>query len=150
MASRLKTKYICVSETGPRLLPARWTTSFVWLLCVSSSVCRGGRRYFACGDKRRLRGHSRLFNLLNRVKSDAVGALWDIHHPYRFMNEKPETTVQNLGGYIKYTHIKDSVIENGKVVYKMMGEGDLPIDDIILALRSINFEGYISLEWLKR
>ena len=93
---------------------------------------------------------ARLFNLLNRVRSDAVGALWDIHHPYRFMNEKPETTVQNLGGYIKYTHIKDSVLENGKVVYKMMGEGDLPIDEAIRALRSINFEGYISLEWLRR
>jgi fatty-acyl-CoA synthase len=93
---------------------------------------------------------SRLFDLLNRVKSDAVGARWDIHQPYRYMNEKPEKTGQNLGSYIKHTHIKDSVMENGKVVYKLMGEGDLPIEEIIRALRSINFEGYISLEWLKR
>ena len=32
----------------------------------------------------------------------------------------------------------------------MMGEGDLPIDDMMLALRSINYDGYISLEWVKR
>jgi len=32
----------------------------------------------------------------------------------------------------------------------MLGEGDLPIDDIMMALRSINYEGYISLEWVKR
>jgi fatty-acyl-CoA synthase len=32
----------------------------------------------------------------------------------------------------------------------MMGEGDLPIDEMMKALRSINFEGYVSLEWVKR
>ncbi len=34
--------------------------------------------------------------------------------------------------------------------YRMMGEGDLPIDEMMRALRSINYEGYISLEWVKR
>ena len=92
----------------------------------------------------------RLCNLLNQVGSDAVGALWDLHHPYRFAGEKPETTVQNLGAYIKYVHIKDSVVEDGVVKYKMMGEGDLPIDGMMQALHSINYEGYITLEWVKR
>lgn len=93
---------------------------------------------------------NRLRNLLDQVGSDAVGALWDLHHPYRFAGEKPETTVQNLGAYIKYVHIKDSVVEDGVVKYKMMGEGDLPIDAMMRALRSINYEGYITLEWVKR
>ena len=92
----------------------------------------------------------RLASVLNRVASDNVGALWDIHHPYRFMNEKPGQTVQNLGAYIKYTHIKDSVMVDGEINYKLVGEGDLPIDEAMLALRSINYEGYVSLEWLKR
>ncbi len=93
---------------------------------------------------------SRLHNLLNQVGSDNVAALWDIHHPYRFAGEKPEQTVQNLGNYIKYTHIKDSILIDGEVQYRLMGEGDLPVDDIMRALQSINYEGYISLEWLKR
>ncbi len=93
---------------------------------------------------------ARLFNLLNDVGSDAVAALWDIHHPYRYMNESPEATVQNLGAYIKYTHIKDSVMEGGEASYKLMGEGDLPIEAVMLALRSINYDGYISLEWVKQ
>lgn len=93
----------------------------------------------------------RLFGLLNSVQSDYVAALWDIHHPYRFKGESPEKTIQNLGAYIKYAHIKDSKIdENGKVVYKVMGEGDLPISNIMRALKSINYEGYISLEWVKK
>ncbi len=93
---------------------------------------------------------ARLCNLLNSVGSDFVAALWDIHHPYRYMNETPQQTVQNLGAYIKYTHIKDSVMNGGEVCYKMMGDGDLPIDLVMLSLRSINYEGYISLEWLKQ
>lgn len=92
---------------------------------------------------------ARLGNLLNQVASDAVAALWDVHHPYRFIGETPEQTVQNLGAYIKYIHIKDSVVENGTLHYRVMGEGDLPIDKIMQALASINYDGYVSLEWLK-
>ncbi|MBQ2676214.1 MAG: AMP-binding protein [Clostridia bacterium] len=92
----------------------------------------------------------RLRNLLDRIQSDNVAALWDIHHPYRFAGEAPEQTLQNLGAYIKYTHIKDSVMVDGKPSYKMIGEGDLPIDSAMRALRSINYEGYVSLEWLKK
>ena len=92
----------------------------------------------------------RLRKLLDHIASDAVAALWDIHHPYRFAGETPGKTVQNLGAYIKYVHVKDSIIENGTIKYRMMGEGNLPIDDFMFALRSINYEGYVSLEWVKR
>ena len=93
---------------------------------------------------------ARLAAVLAAVGSDSVGALWDMHHPYRFAGEFPETTVQNLGAFIKYTHIKDSKVVDGNVSYCIMGEGDLPIDEFMRALRSINYEGYISLEWLKQ
>ena len=93
---------------------------------------------------------ARLRELLNQIESDNIGALWDLHHPYRYAGESPSQTVQNLGAYIKYTHAKDSMIENGKTVYKIMGEGDLPMDEMMQALRSINYEGYVSLEWLKK
>jgi len=33
---------------------------------------------------------ARLCSLLNNIPSDAVAALWDVHHPYRFFGEKPE------------------------------------------------------------
>ena len=92
---------------------------------------------------------SRLHDLLIRAESDNVGALWDMHHPYRFFDEKPETTVQNLGMYIKHVHIKDSVMEDGRVRYRMMGEGDLPVESMLRALKSVNYEGFISLEWLR-
>ena len=92
---------------------------------------------------------NRLRELLNQIESDNIGALWDLHHPYRYAGESPETTVQNLGAYIKYTHVKDSLVIDGQTVYQIMGEGDLPMDAMMRALRSINYEGYVSLEWLK-
>jgi fatty-acyl-CoA synthase len=92
----------------------------------------------------------RLKNLLDRFKSDSIAALWDFHHPYRYAGESPEKTVQNLGMYIRYVHVKDSVIENGAIKYRLMGEGDLPISDMLFALRSIDYSGYITLEWVKR
>ncbi|MBO4453168.1 MAG: AMP-binding protein [Clostridia bacterium] len=93
----------------------------------------------------------RLKNLLDGVQSDNVAALWDLHHPYRYAHETPEETVQNLGMYIAYVHCKDSVVEpDGRIRYRLMGEGDMPIVDMINSLNSINYEGYITLEWVKR
>ena len=41
-------------------------------------------------------------------------------------------------------------MDGGELIYKIPGEGDLPLHDIMFALRSINYEGYITLEWVKR
>ena len=78
------------------------------------------------------------------------GALWDVHHPYRFNDESIAATVRNLGGKIKYVHLKDSVIEKGKVSYRMMGYGDVPVKETIETLRYNEYPGYYTLEWVKR
>ncbi|MBR6242046.1 MAG: AMP-binding protein, partial [Ruminococcus sp.] len=94
---------------------------------------------------------ARLAKVLDAVKSRKIAALWDMHHPYRFAGESPETTVANLGEYIKYIQVKDSVINaDGKVKYRIMGSGDIPVKEMIEALDTINYNGYISLEWVKR
>ncbi|MBQ9743278.1 MAG: AMP-binding protein [Ruminococcus sp.] len=90
----------------------------------------------------------RLRDLLNIFASDNVAALWDMNHPCREFDENPEQTITNLGAYIKHVHIKDSVKVDGKVQYCLMGEGDLPIDKMMFALTSINYEGFVSFEWL--
>ena len=92
----------------------------------------------------------RLRKLLDTVGSPYVAALWDMHHPYRYFRESGEQTVKNLGKYIKYVHTKDSVYINGKLKYRLMGEGDLPIPEMLRALEKIGYGGYVSLEWVKR
>ena len=70
-------------------------------------------------------------------------------HHYRCGGESPHETA-NLGSYIKYVQVKDSVMVDDKVQYRMMGEGDLPITEMLDALVDIGYDGYISLEWVKR
>ncbi len=92
----------------------------------------------------------RLRNLLDKVGSPNVAALWDMHHPYRYKGETGEQTVNNLGKLIKYIHVKDSVMDSGKLQYRLTGEGDLPVADMLRALDKISYDGYVSLEWVKR
>ncbi len=92
----------------------------------------------------------RLKRVIEAIGSRKVAALWDMHHPYRFMGESPRQTVNNLGEYIKHVHVKDSVMEDGKVSYKLMGTGDMPLQEMFDALQSIDYIGYVSLEWVAR
>jgi fatty-acyl-CoA synthase len=89
---------------------------------------------------------SRLRGILNHFASDYLAALWDFHHPYRYFNESADTTITNLGAYIKHVHIKDSVMENDGVSFRLVGEGDLPINEMMGALRSVSYDGFVSLE----
>lgn len=92
----------------------------------------------------------KLANLLDEIGSENLGVIWDIHHPFRFMNETMEETYENLNTYIKHVHIKDSKVVNGAIQYNIMGEGDIPIQDCLKLLKKDNYDGYISLEWVKR
>lgn len=93
----------------------------------------------------------RLAGVIESVNSRKVGVLWDMHHPYRYAGETPEETVANIGEYIKYVHAKDSIIDkDGRVNYCMMGSGDIPVTDMVESLISIGYDGYISLEWLRK
>lgn len=86
---------------------------------------------------------SALRTLLGVFASDSLAALWDVHYPCRVCGEAPEETIRNLGAYVRHVHIKDSN-ENR---YCLVGEGTLPLDEIIDALRSVNYDGFLSLEW---
>ena len=76
-----------------------------------------------------------------------VAVLWDMHHPYRYMGETAADTINNIGPYIRHVHVKDSVMKDGKAEYKLMGEGDLPLDEMLTSLGNYGYNGYISLEW---
>ncbi len=92
----------------------------------------------------------RLRALLDKVGRSEVAALWDMHHPYRYFGESAADTIANLGTYIRYCHVKDSVMADGKLQYKLMGEGDMPLQDMLDSLKATGYEGYVSLEWVKR
>lgn len=92
----------------------------------------------------------KLARLLETVDSPFVGALWDVHHPYRFQGESPQVTVENLRPWLCHTHIKDSQKTADGYRYALPGFGDVPLEGIVLALKGAGYEGYYSLEWVKR
>ncbi|MDO4404953.1 MAG: AMP-binding protein, partial [Atopobiaceae bacterium] len=93
---------------------------------------------------------ARLARVLDRVGMDSVAALWDLHHPYRMYGEAPEQSVANLGKYLRYCQVKDSVQVGDHFEYRMMGEGDLPLHQMFDALVASGYDGYMTFEWVTR
>ncbi|MDP4120966.1 MAG: sugar phosphate isomerase/epimerase family protein [Bacillota bacterium] len=91
-----------------------------------------------------------LADFIKEVDRENAFVLWDVHHPYRFFHESAEETAKNLSGLVKYVHVKDSAISGGKIEYRMMGYGDVPVLDALKALNEGNSDITVSLEWVKR
>jgi sugar phosphate isomerase/epimerase len=84
------------------------------------------------------------------LAGENVGILYDIHHPYRFFNEDPAYTIDNIAPFVRHVHLKDSVMSGKKVSYRMMGEGDIPVAETVKRLNKAGYQGFYSLEWVKR
>src|SRR5262249_33931333 len=87
--------------------------------------------------------------LLEKANSKHVGLLWDAHHTFVSGKEEPEFTVEQLGKYIRHTHLKDSKPEGSEVRYVLTGQGTVPVKRQIAALLKIGYRGYFSFEWEK-
>ncbi|MBP3435797.1 MAG: AMP-binding protein [Clostridia bacterium] len=90
---------------------------------------------------------AKLRDLLDRFASDHLAALWNMAAAYLGAGEAPDDIIKNLGIYVRHVHINDATKQDGAVEYCLLGEGDLPIADMMLALRSVNYDGFISLVW---
>ena len=87
-----------------------------------------------------------LRDTLDKFASDELGALWNLSEAY-CEEKSPETIIKNLGAYVRHVHFNDVEFENGEKTYTLAGEGVLPVKDIMNALRSVNYDGFISLVW---
>jgi len=83
--------------------------------------------------------------LLDAAGGDGTGALWDLHHPYR-TGETVRETAARIGGRTHHAHVKDSREDGG---YTLLGEGDVPLADLIGSLHMAGYRGYLCLEWEK-
>ena len=90
---------------------------------------------------------ARLRDLLNTFASDSFAALWDLYSPYFCAGESPEDTVTNLGAYIRHVHVKDAKKTPEGTAFCLAGEGELPLGELMQALRSVNYDGFLSLDW---
>ena len=88
-----------------------------------------------------------LRDLLNRFACDNLAALWNFSGAFFEGGESAEEIIKNLGAYVKHVHINDAIKTADGIDFCLIGEGELPIDEMMLALRSVNYDGFISLVW---
>jgi sugar phosphate isomerase/epimerase len=90
--------------------------------------------------------------LLALVESPSVGAVWDSHHPHR-MGERPAEIYANLGPRLLLAQVKDArrapEREDGWQLV-LLGEGEVPVREMLGLLAAGGYAGWISVEWEKR
>jgi sugar phosphate isomerase/epimerase len=88
--------------------------------------------------------------VLAQVDSPAIGAIWDVHHPFR-MGEAVETTWQVLGPRVKHVHIKDAKLRaDGSWQLVLLGQGEVPCRQVVELLHREGYQGNIAVEWEKK
>jgi sugar phosphate isomerase/epimerase len=90
--------------------------------------------------------------LLSMVGSPAVGAVWDSHHPHR-MGERPEEVYRNIGERLLLAQVKDARrapdrADGWQLV--LLGDGEVPVREMLTLLADGGYQGWISVEWEKR
>jgi sugar phosphate isomerase/epimerase len=90
--------------------------------------------------------------LLALVDSASVGAVWDSHHPHR-MGERAADVWANLGPRILLAQVKDARPDPGRDdgwQLVPLGEGEVPVRDMLSLLSAGGYRGWLSVEWEKR
>ncbi len=85
----------------------------------------------------------KLIELINAFGSTAIGAAWDVRKTCFTAGESVQTTIKTLGAYIRYVRLGD--MKDGKKV--LIGDGTLPVQDFLNALRALNYEGFVAASW---
>ncbi len=84
------------------------------------------------------------------VDSGTVGAVWDSHHPHR-MGEGPAEVYANLGPRILLAQVKDARRQaDGDWQLVLLGEGEVPVREMLGLLVDGGYPHWISVEWEKR
>jgi len=85
----------------------------------------------------------KLLVVINEFSSPALAACWNVRETFFNAKESAETTIKTLGAYIKYVKLGDKKGNTNVLI----SEGSLPVKSFLNALKSLNFEGYVSVLW---
>ena len=90
-------------------------------------------------------------DLLARVSSPKVGALWDVLHTHR-VGETPEAVIAMLGGRLLHVHVKDGRPRPDSADWELvlLGEGTVPVERSLRAVAAGDYDGWVAVEWEKK
>ena len=98
---------------------------------------------------------ARVRHIMESVNSDSLKVVWDVAHPYRYSDEKPQETWDNLKRWVANTHWKDAYPADPTEEIPrdfrlcLMGDGTLPLAEFLRTLQAGGYDGYLTLEWEK-
>ncbi|MBE6658595.1 MAG: AMP-dependent synthetase [Ruminococcaceae bacterium] len=85
----------------------------------------------------------RVLDIINLFETAALGVAWNVRATFFEAGESADTTIQTLGAYISYVRIGDRL--EGRDV--LIGDGTLPVELFMNALRSLNYDAYVCVDW---
>jgi sugar phosphate isomerase/epimerase len=90
--------------------------------------------------------------VLALVDSTWVGAVWDSHHPHR-MGETPQEVYDLIGQRVLLAQVKDARRAPERAdgwQLTLLGQGEVPVWEMLDLLDQGGYQGWISVEWEKR
>ena len=131
--------------------PAQGESEDEWLKRMADKLTRLGRRAAQRGLRVLVETHDALSSgakvakLLQAAGQQGTGALWDLNHPVG-TGESPVETARLIGRLTHHVHLKDGKKAGG---YTLLGEGDVPLRELVAELHQAGYNRYLSLEWEK-
>ena len=83
----------------------------------------------------------KVLDIISALGFANVKVCWNIRQTYFVANEQADKTIQTLGAYIAYVRIGDKKQDKNVLI----GEGELPVKDFMNALKSLNYDGFVSV-----
>ncbi len=80
-----------------------------------------------------------VLDIINEYATAALSASWNLRGTFFEAGASPEDTIKSLGAYIRNVRLGDC--RDGKNV--LIGEGDLPVSEVLEALHSLNYDGFL-------
>lgn len=85
--------------------------------------------------------------VVEQVAHRAVAVNWDAMHPVRTGHATIDESFEILRPWIRHLHVHDGTIDEFKLA--PMGTGDIDHKRVIELLTTIDYDGYLSGEWIK-
>jgi sugar phosphate isomerase/epimerase len=151
LAQKLSCPYIRVF---PNNLPKEQTRDFT-LNQISKGLLELGDYAKGSNVKVLMETHGEVVYVsdIEKIMKDAthpqVGLVWDPVNMWTITKESPSIVYKALRKYIHHTHIKNATIQDGKLTYVLLEQGQVPIFEAIDALEKGGYQGYYSFEWEK-
>jgi sugar phosphate isomerase/epimerase len=79
-----------------------------------------------------------------------VGVVWDPASAFVECGERPLQNGKQLAALIRHVHIKDLRGDRTKFIPVLTGEGEFPLAELCVAVKTINYVGFLSFEWEKK